>query len=390
MAIIFANNTTTTKSVQTVATAPAPAPKPKATRSRKKVTTEPTVQTAPAPTVQTAPAPAPAPTPTVQTPTSKGSYDLKALFNLTTPYISSADIVHEYSLHVPKVNPYHVFDEDLTNNVLLYLLRPNNDCLWVSGDAGCGKTSTIIQVCARLGWSVQSITCSNKCESLDLVGHSTLVNGSLQFEYGALANAMKYGEVLILNEIDTMNPNDLSLLNDVLEGKPLVVTLNGGEVITPHKNFRVVVTANTFGGGDDSGMYNGVRVMNQAFLDRFRFVHVDYPSTAQMQDIIKRQYPNLSDSDVKNIVKLTTDVRAVIENGLANGVAQLSSPFSTRTMLKIAGLLELGCMTPQQAVECSLGARLPKSERDFLTQCANDVWGHDNKANNKSVAYIKI
>ena len=376
MAIIFANNTTTTKTVQTVATAPAPAPKPKATRSRKKVTTEPTVQTAPTPT----------PTPA----TSKGSYDLKALFNLTAPYISSADIEHEYSLHVPKVNPYHVFDEDLTNNVLLYLLRPNNDCLWVSGDAGCGKTSTIIQICARLGWSVQSITCSNKCESLDLVGHSTLVNGSLQFEYGALANAMKYGEVLILNEIDTMNPNDLSLLNDVLEGKPLVVTLNGGEVITPHKNFRVVVTANTFGGGDDSGMYNGVRVMNQAFLDRFRFVHVDYPSTAQMQEIIKRQYPTLSDTDTKNIVKLTTDVRAVIENGLANGVAQLSSPFSTRTMLKIAGLLELGCMTPQQAVECSLGARLPKSERDFLTQCANDVWGHDNKSNNKSVAYIKI
>lgn len=384
MAIIFTktNNATNTDNVQTVATAPAPAPapKPKAKATRKKVQTAPTE-----PTVQTAPTP----TPTVQTVTSKGSYDLKALFNLTAPYISSADIEHEYSLHVPKINQYHVFDETLTNNVLLYLLRPNNDCLWISGDAGCGKTSTVIQVCARLGWSVQSITCSNKCESLDLVGHSTLVNGSLTFEYGALANAMKYGEVLILNEIDTMNPNDLSLLNDVLEGKPLVVTLNGGEVITPHKNFRVIVTANTFGGGDDSGMYNGVRVMNQAFLDRFRFVHVDYPSTTQMEDIIKKQYPSLSDTDTKNIVKLTTDVRAVIENGLANGVAQLSSPFSTRTMLKIAGLLELGCMTPQQAIECSLGARLPKSERDFLTQCANDVWGHA-KESNKSVAYIKV
>lgn len=382
MAIIFtktikANNTTT----DTVAPAPAPAPKPKATRSRKKVTTTVTTE----PTVQTAPTPTPTPATSV-----KGTYDLKTLFNLATPYISTADIVHEYNLHVPKVNPYHVFDEDLTNNTLLYLLRPNNDCLWISGDAGCGKTSTVIQICARLGWSVQSITCSNKCESLDLVGHSTLVNGTLTFEYGALANAMKYGEVLILNEIDTMNPNDLSLLNDVLEGKPLVVTLNGGEVITPHKNFRVVVTANTFGGGDDSGMYNGVRVMNQAFLDRFRFVHVDYPSTTQMVEIIKKQYPSLSTTDIKNIVKLTTDVRAVIENGLANGVAQLSSPFSTRTMLKIAGLLELGCMTPQQAIECSLGARLPKSERDFLTQCANDVWGHDNKSNNKSVAYIKI
>ena len=235
MAIIFTktNNATNTDNVQTVATAPAPAPapKPKAKATRKKVQTAPTE-----PTVQTAPTP----TPTVQTVTSKGSYDLKALFNLTAPYISSADIEHEYSLHVPKINQYHVFDETLTNNVLLYLLRPNNDCLWISGDAGCGKTSTVIQVCARLGWSVQSITCSNKCESLDLVGHSTLVNGSLTFEYGALANAMKYGEVLILNEIDTMNPNDLSLLNDVLEGKPLVVTLNGGEVITPHKNFRVI------------------------------------------------------------------------------------------------------------------------------------------------------
>ena len=66
----------------------------------------------------------------------------------------------------------------------------------------------------------------------------------MTFQYGPLAKAMKYGHVLVLNEIDLADAGELAGLNDVLEGRPLVLADNAGEIIHPHPLFRVVATAN--------------------------------------------------------------------------------------------------------------------------------------------------
>ncbi len=44
-------------------------------------------------------------------------------------------------------------------------------------------------------------------------------------------------------------------LNSVLDGSPLCITENGGELIKPHLMFRFVATANTKSCGADSGQY---------------------------------------------------------------------------------------------------------------------------------------
>lgn len=305
---------------------------------------------------------------------SKHKFDCSVLFKYEGWFKNIELDLPAYN-SVPAIDPNYEFDENLTNQILLYLTQPSNDCLWIAGDAGSGKTTGVLQVCARLKWGVQQLTCSAKSESLDLIGHTTLKNGELVFEYGALAHAMKHGEVLILNEIDTMNPNDLSAINDVLEGKPLTIIQNGGEVITPHRNFRVIATANTFGNGDTTGFYTGTRMMNQAFLDRFRFVKADYPSDTAMTRLIKAQYPKVSDDNIQKLLKFTNDIRRIISDGLANNIAQLSQPFSTRTVLKIANLLNTGLMTVSACVQTAIGARINPSEQRYMMQLVSDVWG---------------
>lgn len=92
----------------------------------------------------------------------------------------------------------------------------------------------------------------------------------MRFQYGPLAAAMRFGHVLVLNEVDLADAGELAGLNDVLEGRPLVLAENAGEIIRPHPMFRVICTANSCGNGDDSGRYAGVQQQNLAFLDRFR------------------------------------------------------------------------------------------------------------------------
>jgi cobaltochelatase CobS len=133
---------------------------------------------------------------------------------------------------IPAIQEY-VFRKEPLRDVLAFLNVPNGDGLYVTGPTGAGKTSLITQVAARLNWPVHAVTCHGRLELNDLLGQFTLVNGSMQFVHGPLAQAVRDGHILILNELDLMDPSELAGLNDIVEGQPLVIPQNGGEVIRP-------------------------------------------------------------------------------------------------------------------------------------------------------------
>ena len=390
------NNAVTVSEPITVTVETAPAEKK--TRNKRAKKTAPAVETVQA--VDATPVEPVEPLTTGETadvhnivsPTNAKTYNLNKLF-----YDNC--IIKEMELNlkiqspdaVPMIDSSYCFNKELTDQILLYLAEPNHDCLWIAGPAGTGKTTSVLQVAARLGIPVQQITCSNKCEALDLIGHTTLVNGSLQFVYGPLTTALKNGEILLLNELDTMSASDLSALNDVLEGKPLTIVQNNGEVIKPHPNFRLIATANTFGNGDEYGMYSGTRILNQAFLDRFRFVRADAPSASDVTRLINKVYgERLGKDNVTNLGKMYEEVQTIIKTGMENGVVQLSAPFSIRTVLKIAGLMASKVLSIQQCVDTAIGARLNKDESKYLTQLANDIWGHEKSQEKEMGAVAKV
>ena len=178
-----------------------------------------------------------------------------------------------------------------------------------------------------------------------------------------------------------MRAGDLTLLNDVLDGKDLTIIQNNCEVVKPHKNFRVVCTANSFGSGDASALYNGVRVLNQAFLDRFRFLKATYPSATVETQIVKNKYPQLDDNLISKIIELANTVRSVMAAASNDAqVLALNAPFSTRTVCKIAGLMSLcNTMTIQEAVDVAIANRLNSDERAYIQRTTNDIFGHAKK-----------
>lgn len=277
-------------------------------------------------------------------------------------------------LRIPAVDQDYVFELPILNQILLYLAHPLHDCLYMSGPSGCGKTSAALQVAARLSWGVEQLTLSGRSETSDLIGHPTLRKGELIYEYGPLVKAMRAGEILILNEIDLMPPADLAALNDVLEGRPLTIMQNFGEVVRPSPHFRVIATANTKGGGDPLGFYNGVRQLNQAFLDRWRFVELDYPRAQVETAILTRACPDLEEETVAALVRLAGEIRKVASQQEA---PSLSAPFSTRVLIRIAKLMSLcDSLGVQKAVDTGFAARLPEAEREYVHRLIADIFGN--------------
>lgn len=284
--------------------------------------------------------------------------------------------------YVPGMNKHYKFRKELLRNVLMYLSEPCGDALYLSGPTGSGKTSAILEIAARLNWPVQSITARGRLEFADLIGHHTLVSeeegkpASMKWVYGPLAKAMALGHIFVLNEIDLIDPSELSGLNDILEGRPLVIEQNGGKVIKPHPLFRFVATGNTRGDGDETGLYAGTVTQNVAAMDRYRMLLVDYPEEDVEVEILSKKCPDMHPDMLKSMVKLANDIRVKF----MSEDRSLNVTLSTRKLIQWAVLAKqlYGAPCPlQMALDISLLNRCAKAEMLAIDKSAQLIFGED-------------
>lgn len=282
---------------------------------------------------------------------------------------------------VPVADPTFVFRPELLATVLLALTM--NKPLYITGATGSGKTKLAEQVASRLGWPVNSVTLSARTEAQDLLGVRTLKDGGIEFQPGALTNAMERGEILILNEISLMHPGELAALNGVLSEGEAVILADNGRTVHAHEGFRLIATDNTTGNGINGATYAGTRVLNQAFLDRWMFLHCDYPDYKTEVQILKlscKQRPAV----ISSLVRLAAAIRKVnvtaTGNEAAAAVAEagmaLSAPFSTRSLVTIAQTLDKATfLSLKDVVELVYSAKLNETERKFVERMVEDVFG---------------
>lgn len=248
-----------------------------------------------------------------------------------------------YSLpteYTPEVNPNHAFPDWVLRYVAPWLSIMPSTPLFITGPTGCGKTSSVKQMLARLNWNVFECTGHSRLEFSDLVGHLTVRDGNMEFEYGPLARAMKFGGAFILNEMDLLDPSTSAGLNSILDGSPLIIPENGGEIIIPDyspkskRPFAFIATANSNGTGDATGMYTGVLMQNGALMDRFTVVEADYLPAETEKQVILKSVPAIGEDTADLMVKLAGDIRTACSSvGTQSG---MSKTMSTRTLVRWA------------------------------------------------------
>ncbi|MBD8895280.1 AAA family ATPase [Desulfovibrio desulfuricans] len=285
------------------------------------------------------------------------------------------------SAYTPAIDHDYMFHES-SRDVVVWFLNPQEP-LYIFGPTGCGKTTCIKQLAARLNYPVFEVTGHGRLEFADLVGHLTVKNGSMTFEYGPLALAMRYGAIILLNEIDLTSPEIAAGLNSVLDGSPLCIAENGGELIAPHSMFRLVATANTNGGGDDTGLYQGTQRQNLAWLDRFTICEVGYPSTDVEKSLLARRFPSLPQSLCATMVDYANEVRKLFmgEASTNNLTSTIEVTFSTRSLLRwgdltvrFQPLAHQGIQPVTYALDRALGFRASRETRAMLHELAQRMF----------------
>lgn len=235
--------------------------------------------------------------------------------------------------HVPDADEDYQFDQSALRRVLRALLM--NKPIYLHGHTGSGKTTLIEQIAARLNWPVVRLNLHGEITQMDLLGREVLRNkgGTTVSEYvdGPVPQAMAGPNILLLDEVDYIRANVSYALQRALEGKGLMLTEDGGRIITPHPQFRFVGTGNTQMKGDEYGMYREARIQSSAFINRWsNWVHVDYMTKSARRKLIKAKVPGFAEELLEKTVQYT------VEHLKAFTSAEIIQPLSPRDYLETA------------------------------------------------------
>jgi nitric oxide reductase NorQ protein/cobaltochelatase CobS len=231
----------------------------------------------------------------------------------------------------------------------------------LKGPPGVGKSYLARYICAQTNRPLYRVTLSETTYREDLLGHLHLVSseaGETVTEWvdGPLTRAVREGAVVLLDEINAADANTVAALNAVMEQRATrsLTIPQTGEQLTPHEEFRVIATANPG--------YQGTYELNDAFEDRFRHVKLDYLPEAVEVDLIfdRTNLDRVREDEVRTLVSFANRLREAYVDG------ELSTPITTRELVRIARFVEDDFMPLKEAARSELVARVDEFDESLV------------------------
>ena len=168
----------------------------------------------------------------------------------------------------PKKLGFILDKKDINLEAIFYSIANNKPCLLI-GETGTGKTSLIRHLASLTNQAYRRVNLNGQTNTDDLIGKWVIKNGSMRWIDGVLIESLRKGYWLVLDELNSALPEVLFLLQSLLDDdKFVVITEKDGEVVRPHKNFRLFATLNPTA----SGNYVGTNELNRALMSRFPIV----------------------------------------------------------------------------------------------------------------------
>jgi len=227
----------------------------------------------------------------------------------------------------------------------------------IIGETGTGKTHLARWVAYKAKLSYVRINLNRMTTVEDFVGQWVpTAEGNFKWQDGVLTRLMRYGGLLVVDEINACPPELLFCLHGVLDDeRKIVLTQKDGEVVFAHPEFWLVATMNPD--------YEGTKPLNEALKDRFSVVlNYDYDKRVERQ-LIK---------DAK-LLELASKLRAMY----ISPQHEILTPVSTRMLMQYEeNLATYGYIlarefflnkfdpTERKAVESVMELHLGKTEED--------------------------
>jgi len=306
---------------------------------------------------------------TNSTPSAKSTND--------TPFYSGDDFlkderikniryIHEESI---KLRPDNLIISDLKWKTLIRTaLRADN--IMLTGPAGSGKTQTARAVAMSLERPFFYFNMGSMQDARSaLIGnlHFSKEKGTYLSESEFIAAIQTPNAVIMLDEISRSTHDAWNIMMTVLDKGQRYVRVDeqaSGDrrVVNVHETVCFIATANI---GIE---YTANRVMDKAFIDRFKIIEIDVLNKDQEFSLLKKLFPEINPIALNSIAEIVAASRYEVER---REESKISSAISTRMSVEMASMLYDG-FTIHECAEVAIYPFYPNdgvdSERVFITQ----------------------
>jgi MoxR-like ATPase len=257
--------------------------------------------------------------------------DMGKLFGFETKSETLIEKYVESGEYTPEADPNIILDNDFVRAMIAAYTRRTP--LAFTGDTGTGKTMQLKQFAALLNIEMFLVSCHEDMEVADLLGEKTFntevvedKNGNFQtihktdFQDALVTYGAKRGGMIVLDEIDLLQPGRAAVLNGCLRVKSFINSGNNNEVVRVHPDAVFFGTLNTKGFGNKKG-FNGTKSQNMATMSRFRWKEIFYPAPQKEAKIIQHHLQltssgfELDEDFVKALLKFIHLMRGSTSNG---------------------------------------------------------------------------
>lgn len=224
----------------------------------------------------------------------------------------------------------------------------NNEPVYLSGPAGSGKNVICKQVAQALGlnfYFTNAVT-----QEYKLTGFTDAMGN---YQPTQFYKAFTEGGLFMLDEMDASIPEVLVILNAAIANRYFDFPAPIG-FKEAHPNFRVIAAGNTTGHGADYE-YVGRNQLDQASLDRFAFINIDY------SEVIEN---NVAEGDTE-LADFCRDFRRSAKQ------AGLSITVSYRAIGRLAKMLHL--LTIEEALQTCLVKGIDKDDANMIKSNMTDT-----------------
>lgn len=143
-----------------------------------------------------------------------------------------------------------------------------NFAVLLTGDKGTGKTTTIKSVSEDIGLKFYNMSMTRQVTLSHLLGFISINGDYIRTQF---REAVEFGGLMLLDEIDAGDPNVLLALNTIENG----FVAFPDAIISTHKDFRLCATSNP---QDKHSQYTGRAKLDAATLDRFDIIQLPIDS----------------------------------------------------------------------------------------------------------------
>jgi len=282
--------------------------------------------------------------------------------SVPTPPPSSAQTGNPYPEKVNRVPVLRKVQHSyrpphMLKDIISVLADEASHVIWFKGPTGSGKTVAAHYIAKALGRQLFQINCHYGMGPESLVGERSIAidektgQNYIKYVEGTVVRAMQCGldrdgnevgtpGLLFIDEAGAMPTQVAIMLNRLLESddprRTITLEHDGGRVIRSHSGFRLILAANTCGRGANTmseAFYTAqTDALDISLLNRIAAVFkFGYDKEAEKGILLEKT----NDRVANQVIRFRDAIRDAIRAG------RLSTPFSTRHIVKIADLYRI-------------------------------------------------